>query len=86
MRLLTTAAAAQAARPAPIGFFEHLFTLASAHPVATGVLLGLVLVAVHASGCPKCRRRHRRLRTSWGAGRAQARARLDRIGGRVEQK
>lgn len=86
MRPLTSAAAAHTAQPAPVGFFEHVFTLASAHPVATGVLLGLVLVAVHVRGCSKCRRRHRRLRKSWGRGRASARARMDRIGGRVEQE
>lgn len=81
-----TAGAAQTAQPTVIGFFEHVFTLASAHPVATGVLLGLALVAVHVRGCAKCRRRHRRLRKGWGAGRAQARARMDRIGGRAEQE
>jgi hypothetical protein len=85
MRLLTSVAA-QTAQPAPIAFFEHVFTLASAHPVFAGVLLGLAVFAVHVRGCAKCRRRHRRLRTSWGAGRAQARARMDRIGGRADQE
>jgi hypothetical protein len=83
---LLTAARSGASQPSPfIGFFERVFTLASAHPVAAGLLLGLLAVAAHARGCAKCRRRHRRLRKSWGAGRAQARARLDRIGGRIEQ-
>lgn len=81
----STTAATAAQQPPVVAFFEHVFTLASAWPVATGVLLGLAVVAVHVRGCSRCRRRHRRLRKSWGAGRAQARARMDRIGGRVEE-
>ncbi len=80
-----TAAVPAAQQPPVVAFFERVFTLASAWPVATGVLLGLAVFAVHARGCSRCHRRHRRLRKSWGAGRAQARARVDRIGGRVEE-